>query len=146
MGFWPGGDRDGNPYVTATTTLKVADALRGSIIKSYYLEIRRIKRRLTFEGVDSILADLETEMYNNIFIPGQRTALNKQHILTSLNRIKEILIYKHNGLFLYLIDNLINKVNVFGLHFAALDIRQESTVHSKVLEAIAKKTGYLPPD
>ena len=49
-------------------------------------------------------------------------------------------------MFLYLIDNFINKVNVFGLHFAALDIRQESTVHSKVLEAIAKKTGYLPAD
>ena len=146
MGFWPGGDRDGNPFVTATTTLKVADALRGSIIKSYYLEIRRIKRRLTFEGVDTILSDLETEMYNNIFIPGQRTALNKEHILTSLNKIKEILIYKHNGLFLYLIDNFINKVNVFGLHFAALDVRQESTVHSRVLEAIAKKTGYLPAD
>ena len=146
MGFWPGGDRDGNPFVTAATTLKVADALRGSIIKSYYLEIRRIKRRLTFEGVDTILADLETEMYNNIFIPGQRTALNKEHILSSLNKIKDILIYKHNGLFLYLIDNFINKVSVFGLHFAALDVRQESTVHSKVLEAIAKKSGYLPAD
>jgi len=144
MGFWPGGDRDGNPFVTASTTLKVADALRGSIIKCYYLEIRRIKRRLTFEGVDTILANLETEMYNNIFIPGQRTAINKKHILEELNKIKEILIYKHNGLFLYLIESFINKVNVFGLHFAALDVRQESVVHEKVLEAIAKTTNYLP--
>ena len=144
MGFWPGGDRDGNPFVRVGTTLKVADALRGSIIKSYYLEIRRIKRRLTFEGVDTILVDLETEMYNNIFIPGQRTALNKQYILDALDKIREILIYKHNGLFLYLVDNFINKINVFGLHFASLDIRQESTVHNTVLEAIAKKSGYLP--
>ena len=144
MGFWPGGDRDGNPFVKVDTTLKVADALRGSIIKCYYLEIRRIKRRLTFEGVDTILANLETEMYNNIFIPGNRTALTKANILASLEKIREILIYKHNGLFLYLVDNFINKVNVFGLHFAALDVRQESTVHNIVLEAIANKQGYLP--
>ena len=144
MGFWPGGDRDGNPFVKVDTTLKVADALRGSIIKCYYLEIRRIKRRLTFEGVDTILANLETEMYNNIFIPGKRTALSKENILESLEKIRDILIYKHNGLFLYLIDNFINKVNVFGLHFAALDVRQESTIHNIVLEAIANKEGYLP--
>ena len=143
MGFWPGGDRDGNPFVNAGTTLKVADALRGSIIKCYYLEIRRIKRRLTFEGVDTILSNLEIEMYNNIFIPGKRTAINKKDILAELNKIKEILIYKHNGLFLYLIENFINKVNVFGLHFAALDIRQESVVHETVLEAISNKSGYI---
>lgn len=146
MGFWPGGDRDGNPFVNAETTLKVADALRGGIIKSYYMEIRRIKRRLTFEGVDTILNDLERDLYNNIFIPGQRTQITKQGILDSLNKIREIIIYKHNNLFLYLVDNLINKVNIFGLHFASLDIRQESTTHSKVLELIAETAGALPAD
>ena len=144
MGFWPGGDRDGNPFVKAATTLKVADALRGGIIKSYYLEIRRLRRRLTFDGVESILAELEKDMYNNIFIPGQRTHLNKANILNSLNKIKEILIYRHNSLFLHLIETLINKVNVFGLHFASLDVRQVSSIHSAVLEDIATKTSCLP--
>ncbi len=146
MGFWPGGDRDGNPFVKAATTLKVADALRGGIIKSYYLEIRRIRRRLTFDGVESILIELEKDMYNNIFIPGQRTPLDKADILNSLLKIKEILIYKHNSLFLHLIDNLINKVNVFGLHFASLDVRQESTIHGNVLAEIAAKSGTIAPD
>jgi phosphoenolpyruvate carboxylase len=136
MGFWPGGDRDGNPFVTAETTLKVAQALRGSIIKCYYLEIRRMKRRLTFKGIDVILNGLEKQLYDNIFIPGYQTDLSKQHILDELNKIKEIIIYQHNGLFLHLVNNLMNKVNVFGLHFASLDIRQESTVHNVVLEAI----------
>jgi phosphoenolpyruvate carboxylase len=61
MGFWPGGDRDGNPFVNTEITLKVADALRGGIIKSYYLEIRRLRRRLTFKGVDVLLSELEKQ-------------------------------------------------------------------------------------
>jgi len=144
MGFWPGGDRDGNPFVNAATTLKVADALRGGIIKCYYLEIRKIKRRLTFEGIDTILNNLEIELYNNIFIPGKRTELTKEGILAELYKIREIIIYKHSNLFLHLVDGLINKVQIFGLHFASLDVRQESSVHNKVLELIAASSSGLP--
>src|SRR4030095_4106586 len=122
----------------------VADALRGAIIKCYYLEVRKLKRRLTFKGVDTILNELEKQLYNNIFIPGNRTKLTKKEILDSLQKIRDILVYNHNGLFQYLVDNLINKVQVFGLHFAALDVRQESSVHNTVLEEIAQKTGVLP--
>lgn len=134
MGFWPGGDKDGNPFVTSEITLKVADALRGSIIKCYYLDVRKLRRRLTFEGVDVLLRDLEANLYNNLFIPGFKTELKKEDILNPLEQIKEILVNQHNGLFLHLLDNLIYKVELFGLHFVSLDIRQESSVHAPVLQ------------
>ena len=144
MGFWPGGDRDGNPFVTAATTLQVAEALRGGIIKCYYLEIRRLKRRLTFEGVDVLLADLERKLYNNLFVPGQKTDITQAEILKTLDEIRQILIYKHNSLFLHLVNNLKNKVLIFGLHFASLDIRQESSVHGTVLETFIGKVKEFP--
>ena len=144
MGFWPGGDRDGNPNVTTETTLRVANALRASIIKCYYRDVRRIKRRLTFKGVDTILAELEDKLYTNIFIPGDRTEVTKEKILEALEKAREITISDHNSLFVSLIENVINKVHAFGLHFATLDIRQESSVHNSLLELIAEKETVLP--
>src|SRR6476620_6945643 len=144
MGFWPGGDRDGNPNVTTEITLRVADALRSSIIKCYYLDVRRLKRRLTFKGVDTIIADLENKLYESLFITDKKTDLTQEDIAQPLATIRELLIHQHNSLFLHLLDNLIHKVQVFGLHFASLDIRQESSVHARVLEAIAEKEKLLP--
>ena len=144
MGFWPGGDRDGNPFVTVETTLKVADSLRSSILKCYYLETRKLRRRLTFKGITQPLADLEKKLYGNVFIPGQRTLLSKEEILNTLNGVLATLHKDHNGLFAYLLEQFINKVEVFGLHFASLDVRQESSVHEKIFEAVANAGGVLP--
>ena len=146
MGFWPGGDRDGNPFVTAEVTLKVAEALRGSIIKCYYLDVRRLKRRLTFEGVESRLQELEAKLYENIFIPGRRTELSRDEILATLQDIRETLLYQHNGLFIGMVDSLLSKVRLFGLFFASLDIRQESSVHGRLLSALSSHTDRLPAD
>ena len=144
MGFWPGGDRDGNPFVKTNTTLQVAEALRGSIIKSYYLDVRKLKRRLTFKGIDILLAQLEKKLYDHLFIPGHAFDLSKEEILAALKDIKHQLVYENNNMFVDLVDSLINKVEVFGLHFASLDIRQDSSIHGKVLDAIAANTDALP--
>jgi phosphoenolpyruvate carboxylase len=144
MGFWPGGDRDGNPFVKTETTLKVAEALRNTILKCYYLEVRKLKRRLTFKGVENVLGELEKKLYDNLFVPECKTVMQKDEILQTLRGMRETLITQHNSLFLYLLENFINKVEIFGLFFATLDIRQDSSVHQKVFEAIASKTKALP--
>jgi len=144
MGFWPGGDRDGNPFVTADITLQVADLLRGSIIKCYYLEVRRLKRRLTFKGVDVALNNLEKKLYDHLFIPGYQFDLSKEEILTALKNIRHQLVYEHNNLFVHLIESMINKVEVFGLHFASLDVRQDSSVHVQLVKSIAATNTVLP--
>ena len=47
-------------------------------------------------------------------------------------------------MFLNLVDNFISKMRIFGLHFATLDLRQESSVHEKVLETIDKREEIFP--
>ena len=91
-----------------------------------------------------MLTELESKLYNNIFIPGNRTDLTKEEVLQYLLQIRNVIVHEHNGLFLHLLDNLINKVQVFGLHFASLDIRQDSSVHTSVLEEINQKEKLLP--
>src|SRR5436190_1498093 len=146
MGFWPGGDMDGNPFVTSDITRQVAEALRGAILKCYYLDVRKLKRRLTFSGIDVLLSELENKLYKNLFIPGAKTQLTRKEILNTLEEIRRIVIEQHNGLFLHLVNNLINKIEIFGLHFASLDIRQESSIHGKILNALAGKGEILPAD
>ncbi|HEY0458342.1 MAG TPA: phosphoenolpyruvate carboxylase [Pyrinomonadaceae bacterium] len=145
MGFWSGGDRDGNPFVTTDTTRKTADALRLAALRCYYRDTRKLKRRLTFTGVDALLAELENKLYAEAFST-VKNALTKDEILRYLNKIRELLVEKHNGLFVHLVDNLLEKVNAFGLYFAALDIRQDSGVHRQVLADVAAQTGALPKD
>ncbi len=144
MGFWPGGDRDGNPFVKAATTLQVADALRGGIIKCYYLDVRRLKRRLTFKGVDVLLNNLEKRLYDHLSLTADQSTLTKQEILDVMHTVRHMLVYEHNNLFVEWAENFINKVEVFGLHFASLDVRQDSSVHVKVIDIIAKKSNALP--
>jgi phosphoenolpyruvate carboxylase len=143
-GFWPGGDRDGNPFVNTATTLKVAASLRATILRCYYLDVRRLKRRLTFKEVDTIIADLEELLYRELFNPDPNTPLDVNRMLSAMGRIREILIYQNNGLFLNLVDNFISKIRIFGLHFATLDLRQDSSVHTLVLKAVQEREKDFP--
>lgn len=137
LGFWPGGDRDGNPFVTSEITWKVARLLRTSIIKNYYRHLKIVQRRLTFKHVTAPLKELSDLIYENMF--NEDGPITIDEIKNRLQEIRSILIEKHNGIFLDILDDFITRVNIFGLHFASLDIRQDSRVHQKVINQIVEK-------
>lgn len=141
LGFWPGGDRDGNPFVTTEITLKVADRLRTSILKSYYLDVRKLKRKLTFSGIDTIIAEIENKLYRSVFYSTGTIYITLSELKDKLNEIKLLCKEKHQSLYLDDINDLINKVNLFGFHFASLDIRQNSKIHNKVIKIIFDSFG-----
>lgn len=145
IGFWPGGDRDGNPFVTTQITLDVAKRLRATILKNYYRDLRALRRRITFKGTTEISAALETRIYNAIFAPIEQATLTAQEILDQLLAIRSILTTQHQSLFVEPLDDLISKVKLFGLYFASLDIRQDSRVHTTAIVAISKETTQVLP-
>lgn len=136
LGFWPGGDRDGNPNVTVESTKKVATMLRTILFRCYYRDFRIVKRRITFRGVEEYLENLQGLLYNNSFNPSENPEDETDKILENLNNIKNVLVKYHNGLFVELVEDLIRKVNTFGCYFTTLDIRQDSSV-------LRQTIGYL---
>ena len=136
LGFWPGGDRDGNPFVTPEITEKVAKRLRTSILKCYYFDVRALKRKLTFNEVDTIIASIEYKLYRSVFYSQGELFISLQELTNELNIIKQIIINKHQSLYLDEINMLLQKINQFGFHFASLDIRQNSRIHSQVFDDI----------
>ncbi|WP_029270353.1 phosphoenolpyruvate carboxylase [Flavobacterium sp. KJJ] len=136
LGFWPGGDRDGNPFVTTEITLKVADRLRTSILKCYYVEMRNLKRKLTFSGVDTLVSELEHKLYRSVFYSKGEIYITLEEMLSQLNKIRTIIIEKHQSLYLDELEAFLVKINLFGFHFATLDIRQNSKIHDLVFKDV----------
>ncbi len=143
MGFWPGGDRDGNPFVTAAITMHVAERLRSILLKKYHSDLRKLRRKLTFTKVDVIITELEDKMYRSAYYADGEIFITRRELLAQLGEIRNLLIDEHQSLYLENVDELIGKIHLFGFHFASLDIRQNSKIHLQVMDCIFLKTNIL---
>jgi phosphoenolpyruvate carboxylase len=145
LGFWPGGDRDGNPYVTVDTTIKIASKLRQTALGCYYKDLKKLKRRLSFSGVYEKLDSLESLLSQELMNKPKKIQFDLSFFLGKIDEIEQTLINDHQSLFLDKLVSFKRRVKVFGFYMASIDIRQDSRVIRKTLEAIITKHPTIFP-
>ena len=103
-----------------------------------------LKRRLTFKGAHELITQLEKRLYDNLYnnATEQITQEEIKSILEQDNCYSSITIII---LFIEDVYKLLFKSEIFGLYFASLDIRQESTVHTNFLNRLIPQK-ILPAD
>ncbi|MFT4551985.1 MAG: phosphoenolpyruvate carboxylase [Chlamydiales bacterium] len=141
MGFWPGGDRDGNPFVTADVTAAVLLNLRRAILELYLKELELLSQRLTFHNIsdqlEGIYQRLKLTMKDS---SGEGVYENSDSLLQDLFSLREAIVTQHLGLFVGKLDDFITIVESFGFHFAHLDVRQNASVHRDLLGSFGINT------
>lgn len=141
LGFWPGGDRDGNPYVRADITRDVSDELRTTLMKCYYNDLKELAKRISFRGVQEALQELRAKVYVAMF--DKQKTLPYSEILGPLLEVRATLVDTYYGLYVKELDHFIDKVRLFRTHFATLDIRQDHRVHLQVVTEVLRQAGHI---
>ncbi|MDJ0645936.1 MAG: phosphoenolpyruvate carboxylase [Flavobacteriaceae bacterium] len=141
LGFWPCGDRDGNPFVTYETTREVSDALRMTLMKCYYHDVKRLSSKLTFKHVDEVLLGLREDLYKAMFDAAY--IVDYSEILKTLSTVEKLITEKYQDIYLDELRRIQFKVNIFKNHFASLDIRQNHDVHEQTVLFLLKEAGII---
>src|SRR6056300_1050129 len=143
LGFWPGGDRDGNPYVSVDTTLQVANRLRDVLLQCYYQDLRNLRRRISFSGVYEDLMAIEKMVLRCI---RHQDEWDFKMFRSSLHKVLNDLHEHHDSIFVELVEELLDRVALFGSHFASIDIRQDSREIKRAFDAVAHQLGLKVPE
>ena len=168
FGSWMGGDRDGNPNVTAKTTEEVVLLSRWEAANLYEKEFTKIIQKLSMHECSKELKKKtgdSQEPYRDYLRPiRNKLKTTQQEIEIFLNEKKPL----KESLLVQSISEIINPLKVvysslcevkckaiadgsvldllrrtysFGLNLARLDIRQESKRHLKLMRSICKHLG-----
>ncbi len=146
LGFWPGGDRDGNPFVTVDTTLEVAARLRKTLVLCYFNEVKNLKRRITFVGAYEKVVELEDLLKAELGDISGAHNVRLDDFMQRIDDIESLIQNKHQGLFVDKIQSLKRKVQIFGFYLASIDIRQDSRIIAKALKAVVKTYPDILPE
>ena len=166
FGSWMGGDRDGNPNVTAKVTKEVILLSRWEAAKLYEKSLTKIIRSYsmkkcskkisskvgkTFEPYRVFLRPLRDKLrlthrsIEQYFI--NKTPLDKNILLSSTEEILKPLRVVRESLEQNQNENvasgelldLMRRAKCFGINLARLDIRQESSRHRQLIAELIKK-------
>ena len=166
FGSWMGGDRDGNPNVTAEVTKKVILFSRWQAAKLYEKELTQLIQDLSmkecslkikratgnsFEPYRVYLRPIrdkvrlthqliESHLNNNTALDEKKLIQNKKEITLPLREVRNSL-KVNRGEHIANADllDLMRRVRCFGINLARLDIRQEADRHGKLLNEIFRK-------
>ena len=163
---WMGGDRDGNPNVTSKTTMEVVLLSRWEAASLYEKEFTKLIQSLSlFDCSKKIKKQVgKTLEPYRVFLRPIRNKLQqtqreiedalldkrepkKKLLVNSINEILDPLNEVYNSLCSVKCDIIANGLvldiirlsHTFGLNLAKLDIRQESSRHTSLLNTICKK-------
>jgi len=166
FGSWMGGDRDGNPNVTADITKKVILFSRWQAAKLYEKELTKLIQDLSMKECSPKIRKIagnSFEPYRVYLRPirdkirltyqliekhlNNNESLNEKKLLKDKNEILKPLREVRKSLNLNLdqhianadLLDLIRRVRCFGINLARLDIRQESTRHQKLIADVLDK-------
>ena len=166
FGSWMGGDRDGNPNVTAEVTKKVILFSRWQAAKLYEKELTKLIQDLSMEECSTKIKRatgnsyepyrvylrpirdkvrlthqlIENHLNKNVPLDEKKLIQNKNEITLPLREVRNSL-KVNRGEHIANADllDLMRRVRCFGINLARLDIRQEADRHEKLLNEIFKK-------
>jgi phosphoenolpyruvate carboxylase len=158
---WIGGDRDGNPNVTADVTFETMRTLRNAARQLYLTEIAYLREHLT-QSLDEISVShallervqgmqfperAHDEVYRQ-FMGLVWEKLSEDGYATSDDLLADLLLVEdslrqNRGEFVArgTLSRLIQKVRLFGLHLVPLDIREDARLYVAALDELFRAYG-----
>ena len=170
---WIGGDRDGNPNVTADVTRQTLKLHRTLAVQGHLDDLRRLRSELSISNrragiaqplLDSIEADQqrdplpEAETHHLAREPyrikiahiarrlhaaqSEPDAYSAEAFASDLRLMQDALLESgHDDVARGTITDIVIRAQTFGLHLAALDIRQHSKVHAAAIDEMFRIAG-----
>lgn len=159
---WIGGDRDGNPNVTADVTLEALRAMRESVKQVYLNEILFLRDHLTQSldevsvsrelmarvqvargfpdrDTDEVYRQMMTVIWEKLQADGYKT---KEDLLVDV-QVVETSLRENKGQYVAdgTLRRLIRKIELFGLHLVTLDVREDARLHRATLDEMFRHYG-----